>query len=341
MKLTLRPPSLIFSVWISLGVAVITGITLVVWLFKGPIITVINEKTPLTSVLTGLPCRTPEKRPIAVMLASDAQARPLTGLAEADMVFEMPVTPGGITRLMAVYQCGPDPLEIGSIRSARQDFIPLAQGLNAIYAHWGGEHEALAQLNDGIVDNIDALIYENTVFYRKPRVPRPHNGFTTLERILIQAEKLHYNTTAKISGYPHLSKALRPRNLSNTANRVTIDWPSGMNVEYRYDSANNTYARWRGSAPEIDAGTGRQITASVVIVMNTESSFVRDQYISVRVLGRGSATIYQNGQQILATWKKNSPSDMLVFNDADGNPIPFAPGPIWVEIDAAPSTIIQ
>jgi hypothetical protein len=78
-----------------------------------------------------------------------------------------------------------------------------------------------------------------------------------------------------------------------------------------------------------------------VVVMKTESSFLRDQYISVKTTGQGSATIYQNGRSISATWKKSGASDMLVFTGTDGKEVPFTPGPIWVEIDATSSTLIQ
>ena len=101
--------------------------------------------------LKGTTCATAQagkdlSRPFAVMLASDPEARPLAGLGSADIVIEMPVTEGGVTRMMAIYQCAL-PTEFGSIRSARLDFIPLVKGFDALFMHWGGEHEALAKLN--------------------------------------------------------------------------------------------------------------------------------------------------------------------------------------------------
>src|SRR3989344_8704314 len=138
-----------------------------------------SENSMPKSSISGISCDNFNIRPIAVMLSSDAITRPLSGLGEADIVFEMPVTPGGVTRTMAVYQCE-EPKEIGSVRSAREDFIPLAASLKATYAHWGGEHDALTKLNNGILDNIDAMKYETTAFFRKKTITMPHNGFTDL-----------------------------------------------------------------------------------------------------------------------------------------------------------------
>ena len=69
------------------------------------------------------------------MMASDSEALPF-GIGQADMVFEMPVTESGVTRMMAVFQCT-HPSEFGSIRSARED-LPYVLGLDVIYMHWEG-----------------------------------------------------------------------------------------------------------------------------------------------------------------------------------------------------------
>jgi hypothetical protein len=256
------------------------------------------------------------------MLASDPEARPLSGIASADMVFEMPVTPNGITRMMGVFRCS-QPSEIGSIRSARQDFIPLAQGLGAILAHWGGEHDALSLLNSHIIDNIDGLTYDGTVYWRKPSIPRPHNGFTSIARLLQKATELGYATTQQTL------KPTEPARGSSEGLHVAIPWPQGMDVEFLYNSHTASYLRSRGGAPEIDRLTGNQVAASAVVVMDTESTFLRDQYIRVRVLGSGVATIYQGGNAIRALWHKAGSTDPLSFTDASGKTIGLMPGLQW------------
>ena len=156
------------------------------------------------STLAGIVCQEYNRRPIAIMLASDPSARPLTGISNAEMVFEMPVTPNGVTRLMAVYQCN-EPDEIGSIRSARNTFVDIAVGLDAILAHWGGEETAHDRLKAGIMDNLDAFVYEEEgVFYRKNGVPAPHDGFTSYDLMYDQSAELGYRLTTEFEGYLHL-----------------------------------------------------------------------------------------------------------------------------------------
>lgn len=336
----LRVPTLNATVWIAIAVAVVFAVAFVIWVFSGPTITILNDQpTEPRGPLTGLPCVAARQRPIAIMLASDPEARPLSGIGQADIVFEMPVTPNGITRLMAVYQCS-NPKEIGSIRSARQDFIPLAQGVDAIFAHWGGEHDALTALDARAMDNVDALKYEGSTFYRKRGVPRPHNGFTTLSLIRERADQLGYRASTSFSGYPHITEKIE-RTLGTVAESATIPWPQGMDVRFSYDEKSGSYLRWRGGTPEIDTTTGEQVRASVVVIMQTTASFLRDQYISVQTIGSGVATIWQGGRSISVLWKKPTATAMLSFTDSREKAISLEPGPIWVLIDAPLPAITQ
>lgn len=283
--------------------------------------------------LTGENCSNSTRRPIAVMLAGDPITRPLSGLSEADIVFEMPVAPNGIVRFMALYQCT-EPQEIGSIRSAREDFIPLAGAFDAIYVHWGGEREALAKLNAAILNNIDGMIYEGSVFYRKNSLPMPHNGFTNLSRVKEKADQLHYSFTNTFEGYPRTNKET-PKNLSNITNVITVPYPKPYyDVEWKYDETAGLYKRWRGDELEIDKNTNSQVSSSVVIVMETESHDLNRDYISVKTKGQGRATIYQKGTSTTATWKKNvnGIDGKLYFLDEKGKEIELQIGKIWVEV---------
>ena len=295
-------------------------------------ISITNRDEMAKSLITGLDCISADSRPIAVMLASDIETRPLSGISQADMVFEMPVDPTGITRFMAIFQCE-KPKEIGSVRSARNDFIPLVAGIGAVYAHWGGEHGALEKLNSRVVDNVDALKYEGEIFYRKSGIRPPHNGFTNLDLITKTAQNLKYDLKNNFSGYPH-QKDIPKKNLSNLANQINISYPGRYTVSWTYDSETNSYKRFRGGSAENDKDNGQIVKAGVVVVMNTSSKFLREQYISVDVQGEGVVQIYQNGMVVNGKWSKDhlQLDSKLYFYDDSGKEIKLAPGKIWVEI---------
>ena len=286
--------------------------------------------------LTGLVCENYSNRPVAVMMASDPIARPLSGISQADIVIEMPVTPNGITRMMAIFQCelfgnaqGEESFEIGSIRSAREDFLPLVASFGAIYAHWGGEREALSKLDSGVLDNIDALKYEGTVFYRKSSVPRPHNGFTTLKLITEKAKELEYSLSDSFSGYIREGSKIE-RNLNNLTGVVSINYPQPYNVNWSYDSTSDKYKRTRGGEPELDDNNGEQVRTDVVIVMHTTSKILNRDYVSVDVKSGGEAEFYQSGVRSGGYWENLG--NNLKFYDNNRQEMKFVPGKIWIEI---------
>lgn len=291
---------------------------------------IVKDSFPKSSI-SGVPCEKASQRPIAVMLASDPITRPLSGISQADIVFEMPVTPSGATRMMAVYQCN-EPSEIGSVRSAREDFILLAAGLKAVYVHWGGEREALKKLDSRVIDNIDAMVYETVYFYRKKGIHQPHNGFTSFDKLMQGIKELKYLSENQFTGYSH-TETKEPKNIINLADRISIDYPHPFYIEWVYDKGNNVYKRSRGGEPETDRNNGRQTVASVVVVMETTSKFLSQDYLSVVITGEGNTTIYQNGTKINGKWQKGNELDSkLFFYDNKGKEIEFTPGKIWVEI---------
>jgi hypothetical protein len=283
------------------------------------------------SPLSGVACASADRRPIAVMLAGDPVARPLAGLSEADIVFNMPVITDSMTRLMAVFVCN-SPKEIGSVRSARHDYVELARGFDAIFVHWGGSHFALDKLDRGIMDNIDALANPYDSFFRKSGIAAPHNGFTSYSRLLAASKKLGYRLEGEENSYSFFDEV--PASSATTTKTLAINFPGAFAVKYVYDPAKNSYLRWRGGTKEIDRNNGQQVAAKNVVAMITTSRQIEGQYNDVDVAGSGKARIYRNGEEILGTWRKDASDQTkkLYFYDSAGEEIKFVPGQIWVEV---------
>jgi hypothetical protein len=291
----------------------------------------IDNNTGLLGKFDTVNCEHPKSRPVAVMLSSDPEARPLSGISQADIVFEMPVTPNGVTRVMAVYQCI-HPLEIGSIRSARLDFIPLVRGLDALYAHWGGEHEALQLLNSAVTDNIDGLKYDGTVYYRKKNIPRPHNGFVSYNDLIDKARDLNYEiSSSRINIEFEQSQVL-----SNNTPAIHIDPPvlyaGEFAIDWTYSTSSNSYERVRGNKSELDANTNKIVAVQNVVVLKTTWSPINPDYIRVSMIGSGPLTLYKNGESFTGTWLKENQTSPLEFLDQNNKPFIFTEGKIWVHI---------
>lgn len=93
-----------------------------------------------------------KRRPLAVMIENHEDARPLSGISYADVVYEA-VAEGGVTRFLAVFYCGVagQNVTIAPVRSARVYFIDWASeyGEKPIFAHVGGANTVCPQCPGG------------------------------------------------------------------------------------------------------------------------------------------------------------------------------------------------
>ncbi len=283
------------------------------------------------SPFSGLSCDNYQRRPMAVVFANDPVTRPLTGLSEADLVLEMPVITNSITRIIGIYQCN-SPNEMGSLRSARHDFIPLSVGFDAILAHWGGSHFALDDLDAGIMDNIDAMKNPYNSFYQKSSIPQPHNGFTSMTRLINTAQKLNYRMTNQFEGY-----SFNQKDKSQTEKRkvLRINYSYPYNVSYQYEPDSNSYFRYRTNLKEMDKANDKQIEAKNIVVMRSFSKQIQGpDYNDLDLEGSGQCQVYQNGIIINCIWQKSekNPESKLKFLDEKNKEIPFVPGQTWIQI---------
>ena len=125
-----------------------------------------EEKLPYTFPLTGIgAAEEPTTRPIAVTINNHPDARPQSGISKADIVYEMLVE-GDATRFLAIFQSN-IPETIGPVRSARDYFIQLADGYDALYIAHGYSPDAHQMLNSGVVDHFNGMQYDGIYFYDK------------------------------------------------------------------------------------------------------------------------------------------------------------------------------
>lgn len=308
------------------------------------------------SPISGLPCENWNRRPLAIMQPGDVTARPAAGFSEADMVIEMPVITASVTRLMAVYICNTPP-EVGSMRSARHDFIHLAKGLNAIFIAWGRSEShsesdpvGLAQgiLNRGEVENINCngdagksanACGDNPCFRKEGMARGVDSGYSHPEKLLTCAKEFGYSLESTFSGYRHTADAALESRPQGGHLRVAFAGPFA--AEYDYDRETNSYLRIWGNVPDIDRNNKQRNAPKNVVVLMAKSDQIEGQYNNVQLgdpwydqTDSGDAFYYMNGGEYRGTWKKDK-SDIaskLVFFDESGNEMAFVPGQMWVEI---------
>ena len=204
-------------------------------------------------------------RPVLVTINNHPKARPQSGLASADIVYEM-VAEANITRLLALFQ-SEMPAEIGPVRSARDYFINIAIGLDAFYVAHGYSPDAQMMLRNGVVDHINGMRYDGTLFSRSNERVAPHNSYITGEHVLEGMGKEDARTT--IEKIPSLSFYTSAQDVPLSALASTIDVRYGSSEDfhhmYSYDTLTQQYNRSSGGTITIDHESQEEISLANVL----------------------------------------------------------------------------
>lgn len=290
---------------------------------------VVEEPPKYYSPLTGVEYETeaPTVRPVtAVMVENSPDARPQSGLEQADLVFEA-IAEAGVTRFMAVYQES-TPNKVGPVRSARPYYIDYALAFNASYAHVGGSPQALQDIRTLGVKDIDEFANSGT-FWRASDRYAPHNAYTSFERLDVTNQKKGYT---KSEFTPFERKIDVPQTPKASTVNFSISGPN-YNAVFNYDAATNSYTRQQAGAPHKDAQTGKQINPKVVIALITNKGIDGDGYHSTyKTVGEGKILVFQDGIVSEGTWSKNDRSSSLNLKDKYGLPMKLNAGKTWITL---------
>lgn len=226
------------------------------------------------SPIAGLPCENKDGRPVAVMQPADASARPDAGFSDADMMFEMIAFSTNTTRLMGVYQCV-IPNEIGSIRSARHDYIPLASSVGAVFVHWGYSHFAQVLLQEKkVIDNIDCLTTSYCSRWPKTgTMSLEDTGHITKGNIEEAQKNFGYATKNTFAGYPHQEEV--PLDQRPEGGHLRLAYPNPNDSDYDYDKASNSYLRTWNGIPDIDKNNKKRVAPKNIVVMTADTEMIR------------------------------------------------------------------
>ncbi|MCL2094541.1 DUF3048 domain-containing protein [Candidatus Saccharibacteria bacterium] len=280
--------------------------------------------------LTGLPLD--EEFPanhlvIAAIIENSTAARPQSGLAEAEIIYET-IANGGISRFIALYQVN-RPALMGPMRSLRNHFADWTIPFDAAMAHHGGSDTALADIARPPNRSIQTMTLAGTEIYWRIRERQsPHNLYTNIERLTLLATSRGY-TTSNFT-IPFL-RSDEPATSTVRANQVNLNMAqASMNVVYRFDEATSTYLRsFATGAAHHDREHG-QLAPRVVIAIRVNSRTVSSDFEDVTTTGNGEAFVFQDGYVISARWQKLSRSAPLELFDTAGHPIVLARGQTWI-----------
>lgn len=320
---------------VIVGLVLITLVGLIsyaVWTATKPddvrsVHTISKPKPKYYSPLTGEEIKNPaaaKKAVTAIMIENSPDARPQSGLKEAEIVYEA-VAEGGITRFLALYQQH-KPTLIGPVRSVRLYYVDWVTPYNAGVAHVGGSAKALKLVRNGEYRDLDQF-FNPGAYWRATDRYAPHNVYTNFKRLSALNKSKGYKSSKPKS---FLRADVASASTLN-AKRVNLTISSDLyNSRYVYSKKKGEYLRFEGGAKHMDREKG-QISAKVVIALRVKMQTVfEDGYReSIQTKGSGSAVVFQNGTATKVKWRKATRSSQLSFSK-NGKPFALARGTTWI-----------
>ena len=268
---------------------------------------------------------------VALKIENNPVAYPLSGLEDAEVVYEEPVE-GGLTRFMAIYHCT-DSAQAGPIRSARVVDPPIMSPYTLILGAAGGNDIVLEEL-----DEADVVLIDET---------RARSAMTRVDRPGITLEHTLYADSAAIRKLGRRSYEETPPDdlfefgeLQGTGRRarsVTLTFSAGTVVTYDWNG--KRWSRSDGDAPLVNE-SGEQIEVDNVLIeehtvnhserlgdiLGTPSPEIED------VTGSGRAFLFRDGRVFAGRWERESEDEPVRFESRNGDAFVLHPGTTWIEL---------
>jgi len=278
-----------------------------------------------------------KERPYAVMINTHNAALPQAGLQNAYIVYEIMVE-GGITRMMALFK-GKDVEKIGSVRSARTQYLGYVYENDAIYVHAGGAEDALIRIyNEGISD-VDV---DGQYGVRDTNLNRAweHTLFTSTNLIksAMNARGMRAETNAQnLLTYQANSLDLSDYSNKKEANNVSIKYSDYRTSNYTYNSDTKTYSRKFNNTSDVDLVTGKEMQVKNIIAYAVKYSnycyYSYCAYQKIDNIGTGEGYYITEGYAIPITWeKKNEKSQTKYKVKATGEDLVVNDGNTYIQI---------
>lgn len=282
-------------------------------------------KYPLTGIGT---LEDPTERVIAAMVNNHPQARPQSGLYKADIVYEL-LAEGEITRFLAVFQSEKAEV-VGPVRSARDYYIELAHGLDALFIAHGYSPDAKEMLNNNYVDHINGMQYDGTLFKRSSDRVAPHNSYITFDNIYKGAEMRNLSMV----GTPSPLKFLSSKEVKELSGEEVVSATVAFSKNtlfkstYQFDEELGKYKRFVQNVQTVDKETNKPVLLDNVFIIETnhrviDSAGRRD----IDLTSGGNAYLLQMGQIKKVQWRN---VDGRIVPYESGAEAGFVPGKTWI-----------
>jgi hypothetical protein len=278
------------------------------------------------------------KRVVAFKIDNNINARPQSGLQEADSVYEILVE-GGMTRFLALFLDNTSKY-LGPIRSARPTDPTMLRAFDATLVVSGatdGLIPTIRELGVPVLEEVNA-----PAMFRIGSRKAPHNLYadTELVRGVIDSRGYKFLQPGPNPIYPF---GFDQTNWDSGANKITIKYSEFTTVIWKKDG--DKYSRFIIDAysSEKDAVAHNFIsqdgnytdiltTESIVVIQGALYKDKATTLPSILTVGIGDLFIFNDGKYTQGTWRRTDITEPFEFYDINQNPIEVPPSSQWIHV---------
>ena len=299
-----------------------------------------NEKEPIVEDNTiDIVNVNSNNRPYAVTVNNTPVAvKVQTGLNKAFLVYEIP-TEGDTSRLLALYK-DLDEGVIGTIRSARHNFIDYAAESNAIFCCYGWSHYAYDYMKTGVINYLQGIVGDKGYWRENPEnLAFEHTVFSDIKYFKEGCEKKGYSMTTTdpsstiVLNYSTTDVDISKKDGAISANEVYIPYGGEFNTKFVYDSEKKIYNRFENGKPNNDYYTGEQFNTKNIIVEKITYNMCDDNYYwNLHTTEGGNGYYITNGYAVPIKWSKSGRNEKTKYTYLDGTEVQVSDGRTYIEI---------
>jgi len=280
----------------------------------------VENKEDMTSELVG------------IMIENHFEARPVSGLSQARIVYEAPAE-GNITRFLAVFMRNEEVESVGPVRSARPYYLDwVSEYGDMMYMHVGGSPDALEKIDEHQIFDMNEM-YRGWYFWRSTDRYAPHNTYTS-NKLWDQAWKAYgeEKTNQEFLGWK-FGKIEEEPCTETCVSHIEISYaPPTYSSLWKYTSSTEQFVRYEGGKIHKDRQGGEIVADTLIVEKIGMKAIDNVGRLELDTIGSGQALIFRNGQVIEGEWRKTERKGRTRFYDFEGNEISFKPGKIWISI---------
>ncbi len=276
------------------------------------------------------------QRPVAVMVNNLKAALPQYGVAQADILYEIPVE-GGITRLLAVYADAAAMPDICSVRSCRYYYALLAHSMDAIYCHWGSDQTiAMDTLNRLKLDRMDGGGSANGVIYfrdsdRVKKYASEHTGYLKGSAVPDAIDTYGFRTEWNYDSLFLFHQPDEPQQpAGDSCTQINLPFSESYYSTFTYDTETATYLKQHSGKPHMDSRADKQLAFTNLLVLQTPVHTRADGYLMDVGLDGGKGYYVSGGAAQEIVWKKPSEDAKIALYDTSGKELTINAGKTYI-----------